>query len=95
LEHPQAMLSSIKTVRAERARMMAKFQGMGLEVMPSKGNFLFVNGRRSAVELADRLITEGVLIKPWKQAGYETWFRVSVGLKHENDQFLSALAQVI
>jgi len=95
LEHPQAMLSSIKTVRAERARMMAKFQGMGLEVMPSKGNFLFVNGRRSAVELADRLITEGVLIKPWKQAGYETWFRVSVGLKHENDQFLSAVAQVI
>lgn len=95
LDHPQAMLSSVAAVVAERARIYDALRGMGLNVMPSKGNFLFVEGRGASVALADRLISEGVLVKPWKQSGYETWFRVSVGLPHENDQFLSALAPAL
>lgn len=95
LDHPAAMAAAVGKVRTERARMAATLQGMGLKVLPSKGNFLFVNGGMPSARLADRLIDHGVLVKPWKQAGYETWFRVSVGLPHENDQFLKALTQLI
>lgn len=95
LEHPQAMLSSVAKVVEERGRMFRAIGAMGLNIFPSKGNFLFVEGRCPSVDLADRLIADGVLVKPWKQAGYENWFRVSVGLRHENDQFLSALERLL
>jgi histidinol-phosphate aminotransferase len=94
LQHPEAMLESVSTVKVERNRMSNKLRAMGYEVLPSKGNFLFVNGKISSIDLADRLLAEGVLVKPWKQAAYETWFRVSVGLKGENDQFLSVLRKL-
>ena len=95
LDHPETMRHSVALVVAERERMAIALKGLGLDVMPSKGNFLFVDGKMSALELADQLISEGVLIKPWKQSGYESWFRVSVGLKRENDQFLSALSSLL
>ena len=95
LGHPEAMQSSVKAVVAERERMRDSLTGMGLNVFSSKGNFLFIEGRGPSVDLADRLVTEGVLVKPWKQSGYENWFRVSVGLQHENDQFLIALAALL
>lgn len=94
-EHPQAMQLSVAKVVEERARMFGELKSMGLNVLPSKGNFLFVEGRGPSVVLADRLIAEGVLVKPWKQVDYDTWFRVSVGLQRENDQFLAALERVV
>ena len=75
--------------------MAAALREIGLETLPSKGNFLFVRGPVASVILADRLIAEGVLVKPWKQPGYEDWFRVSVGLKRENDQFLAAMTTLL
>lgn len=94
LEHPEAMRESVASVKAERDRMKDALHAIGFEVLPSKGNFLFVNGKTSSTALADRLIAEGVLVKPWKQEGYELWFRVSVGLRRENDQFLNTLAML-
>ncbi|MDY6859616.1 MAG: histidinol-phosphate transaminase [Pseudomonadota bacterium] len=93
IRHPEAMRAAVARTLEERARMAAALTGRGLEVLPSKGNFLFVDTGEASVEVADRLIDHGVIVKPWKQAGYETFIRVSVGLPRENDQFLAALAQ--
>lgn len=95
LTHPAAMKAAVSMVLKERERMRAALSKVGVTVLPSKGNFLFIDGGCPSVELADRLIPEGVLVKPWKQSGYETWLRVSVGLPCENDQFLAALARQI
>lgn len=95
LAHPEAMQAGVAQVLAERDRMAAALAEIGLETLPTKGNFLFVRGPVASVILADRLIAEGVLVKPWKQPGYEDWFRVSVGLKRENDQFLAALTTLL
>lgn len=92
LTHPAPMKAAVKAVIAERERVKTSIERLGLDVCASKGNFLFANCRMSSIELADRLIADGVLVKPWKQPGYETWFRVSIGLKQENDQFLNAIA---
>jgi histidinol-phosphate aminotransferase len=95
LQHPEKMLAAVAMVLIERARMTERLKQFGLEVMPSKGNFLFVDGKRSATTLADHLIDLGVIVKPWKQTGYETFFRVSVGLESENTQFLEALSGIL
>jgi len=79
----------------ERERMAEKLREMGLRVLPSKGNFLFVDCGQPSTEVADRLIDFGVVVKPWKQEGYETFIRVSVGLDWENDQFLEAMTRVL
>lgn len=94
LRHPEAMDKAVTATIAERGRMADELTRRGYEVLPSKGNFLFFDCGRPAVEAADALIDHGAIVKPWKQAGYETFIRVSVGLPSENDQFLAALAVI-
>lgn len=92
LDHPQSVAEAAALVRRERPRMQTAIEALGLRVLPSKGNFLFFDAGRPAVDLAEALLDKGVIVKPWKQPGYETWLRVSVGTEADNDQFLSALA---
>ncbi len=93
LDHPQSVAEAVALVGRERPRVQAGIEALGLRVLPSKGNFLFFDAGRPATDVAQALLDKGVIVKPWKQAGYESWLRVSLGTEVENDQFLAALAE--
>jgi histidinol-phosphate aminotransferase len=95
MTHTEEMADAVADTLRERARMAEGLTALGLRVLPSKGNFLFVDCGQPSVEVADRLIDHGVIVKPWKQEGFESFLRVSVGLGWENDQFLEAMARVL
>lgn len=92
LADAQSVDDAVALVQHERPRMQAVIEALGLRVLPSKGNFLFFDAGRPADEVAETLLDQGVIVKPWRQPGYETWLRVSVGSGPDNDQFLAALA---
>ncbi len=74
------------------------FDRMGLEYVPSAGNFvLFRAGQDDAagarVNLA--LLKRGVIVRPVANYGLPRWLRVSIGLPEENAAFLAALAAVL
>lgn len=91
LAHPQSVAAATALVQRERPRMQAAIEALGLRVLPSKANFLFFDAARPSIALAEALLDKGVIVKPWKQPGYDTWLRVSVGLEVDNDQFLATL----
>lgn len=66
----------------------------GYFVAQSFANFLFFNARESASALAERLLEQGVIVKPWKEKGYETWIRVSIARPEDSHAFLDALDHV-
>jgi len=68
--------------------------GLGYRPAPSRANFLFFDAREDSSELAARLLTQGVIVKPWREPGFSNHIRVSIGSPRANDQFLSALAAV-
>jgi histidinol-phosphate aminotransferase len=78
---------------SERARVTAALEEMGFKVARSKGNFVFFDCKENASAYAETLLAAGVIVKPWKQSGYETFLRVSVGSVDENDHFLQVLAK--
>lgn len=78
---------------AERERVRLTLQAAGYRVVPSKGNFLFFDTGTSGTDISEALLAEGVIVKPWKQPGYERFIRVSIGTPAENDHFLDGLAK--
>jgi histidinol-phosphate aminotransferase len=76
---------------AERERVRAALNAMGYPSSPSIANFLFFDAREDASALAERLLSHGVIVKPWREPGYRQHVRVSIGLPHSNDLFLTAL----
>ena len=82
---------TVSLVLSERSRLSETLKKKGLTVAPSKGNFVFFDCGMDATACAERLLAAGVIVKPWKQQGYQTFIRVSIGSVAENDQFLEAL----
>jgi len=79
---------------AERARVRAALEQLGFHPAPSLANFLFVRAKENASELAARLLTKGVIVKPWTEPAYSDHLRVSIGAPHSNEQFLQAWAEL-
>jgi len=68
----------------------AALVALGLEVIPSFGNFiLFRVG--PAAQVYQELLARGVIVRPVAGYGLPEWLRVSVGLPQENARFLAAL----
>lgn len=67
----------------------------GLQVIPSVGNFVAVEMPGEAMPIYQRLLREGVIVRPVVPYGMPNHLRVSIGLPEENAKFLQALARVL
>ncbi|NML62044.1 histidinol-phosphate transaminase [Massilia sp. RP-1-19] len=74
------------------------FDELGLEYVPSFGNFVLVrvgddDEAGARVNLA--LLKQGVIVRPVGNYGLPQWLRISIGLPKENAVFLAALKQAL
>jgi histidinol-phosphate aminotransferase len=67
---------------------------LGLERIPSYGNFLAIRVGR-AKEIFRRLLRRGVIVRPVDNYELPEHLRVTIGTAEENDRFLSALAAAL
>lgn len=75
-------------------QLTAAFAALGLEWIPSCGNFLtFKVG--DAVGVNQALLRQGVIVRPIAAYGMPHWLRVSIGLPEENARFIAALEQAL
>jgi len=94
LEDQDHVLRSVETIRCERERVRRELENCGYMVAPSHTNFLFFDSREPAGALAERLLARGVIVKAWREPGYEQFVRVTIGSRADNELFLSALRDV-
>jgi histidinol-phosphate aminotransferase len=59
------------------------------------GNFIAVDTGGPAAEYYERLLKQGVIVRPIANYGMPNHLRVTVGLPEENARFLEVLEQVL
>ncbi|MET3132205.1 histidinol-phosphate aminotransferase [Oxalobacteraceae bacterium GrIS 1.11] len=74
------------------------FDTLGLQYVPSFGNFILVkvgedDGAGARVNLA--LLKQGVIVRPVANYGLPQWLRISIGLPRENAVLIAALTQAL
>lgn len=92
LEDEAWMRSSVAALKQERQRVSQRIATLGFRVAGSQTNFLFIDVGWDSRAALDHFLSKGIIIKPWKEAGYETFIRVTIGSRSENDRFIEALA---
>ena len=85
----------IAKVVAERRRLAAGIEGLGFDTLPSRANFVSFDYRANAVPVMAAMAAEGVFVREWRDPGFETFIRITVGLPEENDRALRALARAM
>ena len=91
-----AHLERTRRLNREGLRQLeSAFQRLGLDYIPSIGNFVTVDVGREAGPVFDALLRQGVIVRPVANYGLPNHLRVSVGTKAENDAFIAALEGVL
>jgi histidinol-phosphate aminotransferase len=92
-------VAEIARRRAVNAEGLERLESMlvdnGLEPVPSVGNFLYVDTGTDADGLFDRLLHEGVIVRPLSGFGSPTAIRISVGTPEELDVLAAALGRAL
>jgi len=76
-------------------QLITGLQGLGLEHIPSLGNFVAFDCGRDAQGVFEALLQQGVIVRPIAEYGLPQHLRVSVGLAEENQRFLQALPRAL
>jgi histidinol-phosphate aminotransferase len=79
---------------AGMAQLVAGLAELGIETVPSKGNFLLAKVG-DAARINTELLKRGVIVRPVANYGLPEFLRVSVGLAGQNARFLDALSVVL
>jgi histidinol-phosphate aminotransferase len=68
---------------------------LGLEVIPSVGNFLTVRVPGSAAQIDEALLRRGVIVRPLAGYGMPEHLRISIGSESENARLIQAMGEVL
>lgn len=90
-EHVRRSLESNRTGLRQLAQGL---DALGVKYVPSVANFLLVQFDSDAQRIADELLKLGLIVRPMGWMGFPHAIRVTVGVREENEKFLSALAQI-
>jgi len=71
------------------------FRALGLDFIPSVGNFVSVELPMSGRDAYESLLRQGVIVRPVGNYGMPHHLRITVSLAHENGRFLEALKKVL
>ena len=99
LEDSNHVAKAVALNAQEMARITRAFEQMGLEYIPSVGNFVCVDVSgsvgRNGLAVYDALLHKGIIVRPVANYGMPDHLRVTLGLPEENVKFLNALGKVL
>jgi len=88
-------LECVRMIEAGRHYLYDEFNGLGVKYVPSRANFILVDVGRSASDIYQRLLKEGVIVRPMTPFGMESALRITVGTPQENRRLVKALRTVL
>ncbi len=95
LEDEGHTLECVRMIEAGRHFLYDEFRGLGLRYVPSRANFILVDVGRNAGEIYQKLLQQGVIVRPMTPFGMETALRITVGTPEENRKLVKALRTVL
>lgn len=94
LDDTAFLTESYELNRRGLEQIIAGLKRLGLEHIPAHGNFVtFKMGNAAAVN--QKLLQQGVIVRPIAGYGLPDWLRVTIGTESENTLFLQALTKAL
>jgi len=79
----------------EKNFLYRKFEELGLDYIETHANFLMVDTQMPADQVFRKLQQQGVIIRPGNQLGMDSWIRVTIGTRADNEYFIRKLKALL
>ena len=95
LEDDNHVVECVRMNEAGKAFLYEEFRNLGVKYVPSRANFILVDVGRSAADIYQKLLHEGIIVRPMTACGMETALRITVGTPDENRRLVKGLRTVL
>ena len=95
LHDREHIANSCRANRSGMQQLVTAFKDMHLSWIPSAANFICVDVQQPGREIFNKLLRQGVIIRPVDNYGLPNHVRVTIGQEFENKRFIDALTKVI
>lgn len=95
LQDSRHIAQSVEVNRAGMKQLALACDDMGLEFIPSRGNFVCIDFEQLADAIYRDLLKAGVIVRPVDNYGMPNHLRVSIGREFENTRFIKVLAEIL
>jgi len=92
LEHADGLLATVELLKAQRDRIVADLEQMGLDPVPSDANFVLFGGLADEQATWQALLDQGILVR---DVGLAHYLRVTAGTPQETEAFLDAMRRLV
>lgn len=86
---------AVQTNHDGMRQLIEAFKELGLEYIPSVGNFICVDFKKPASGLYEAFLRQGVIVRPVANYGMPNHLRITVGMPEENRRFIEALRKIV
>ena len=93
LEDEEHVISSVEMNNTGKAFLQNAFSEMGLKALPTMGNFISVNVKQDGMALYQKLLQQGVIVRPVANYAMPEYLRVTIGTQQQNERFIETLKQ--
>jgi len=95
LRDQEHIMKSVALNKQGMQQLEESLKKLGVKYIPSLGNFITIQVKNSAVEVYQKLLHEGVIVRPLGAYDMPNYLRVTVGTFDQNEMFLKALQKVL
>ncbi|MBW1996450.1 MAG: histidinol-phosphate transaminase [Deltaproteobacteria bacterium] len=95
LQNDDFKMRSAEVNNRNKEVLFNKLRDLGMNPVPSHANFILFFPGKDINEVNERLLREGVVIRPLKAFGVPDGMRVTVGFEEDNDFFIEKLRRVM
>lgn len=95
LKDEQYIERSVAVNQSGMQELIEAFDKLGLEFIPSKGNFICADFKQPTEGIYQALLKAGVIVRPVANYGMPNHLRISIGLESENIRFIHELTKIM
>jgi histidinol-phosphate aminotransferase len=86
---------SVKMNNAGKIFLQKTFEEMKLEYLPTMGNFISLNVKQNGLALYQKLLQQGVIVRPVANYDMPEYLRITIGTQQQNERFVETLKQCL
>jgi len=95
LADDEHVVKSVAMNNTGKIYLQNAFTEMGLSYLPTMGNFISVNVKQDGLALYQKLLQQGVIIRPVANYDMPEYLRITIGSQEQNERFIETLKQCI
>jgi histidinol-phosphate aminotransferase len=95
LDDAEHVIKSVEMNNAGKTFLQDAFRDMGLDYLPTMGNFISVNMKQDGLLLYQKLLHQGVIVRPVANYAMPEYLRITIGTQQQNERFIETLKQCL